>query len=71
MNNYMNNEKDLQKIFDKRWTVNNETSKNVSDKVNSFREKLYDNDNSVSSQVNRLNQRIDNIKNNQRDKFIK
>ena len=71
MNNYMNNEKDLQKIFDKRWTVNNETSKNVSDKVNSFREKLYVNDNSVSSQVNRLNQRIDNIKNNQRDKFIK
>ena len=71
MNNYMNNEKDLTKVFDKRWIVNHETSKNISEKAKRFKENVEKselNGNPMEVQINRINRRIEELNKN-RNKF--
>ena len=71
MNNYINNEKDLTKVFDKSWIVNQETSKNISEKAKRFKENVEKselNGNPVEVQINRINRRIEELNKN-RNKF--
>lgn len=77
MNNYINNEKDLTRIFDKRWKVNKETSKIISEHNQKIKDMVFKTGEKKESQpinykqenLQRLNNQINQLKNINRDKF--
>lgn len=71
----MNNvENDLTKIFDRRWKINKETSKKISEHNKELNSKLFESKNpnieiSKESDLERLNRQMNNLKNMNRNKF--
>ena len=81
--NNLNNriDRDLTKVFDRKWQANYKTSEKISNNMKEFNKKMFnikDKDeirkemreaNTVNSQVDRLNKKMDGLKNNNRTKF--
>ena len=81
MNNFYKKTQDLSEIFDKRWKVNNKNKKKINESKKEFRLKMYkikDKEdikkeireaNSVSAKVERLNKKIEGLRNLNRNNF--
>ena len=72
----MINEQDLTRIFDKRWKVNKETSRRISEHNKELNEKLFgikEPKNNIpnynENRLQRLNEQMENLRNTNRNKF--
>ena len=80
MNNY-NRNKDLTEVFNQKWNANYRTSEKISNNMKEFNKKMFNikdkeeirkemrEANTVNSQVDRLNKKMEGLQNNNRTKF--
>ncbi len=80
MNNY-NRNKDLTEVFNQKWNANYRTSEKISNNMKEFNKKMFNikdkeeirkemrEANTVNSQVDRLNKKMEGLNNSNRSKF--